>query len=189
MAALEKQVRETVRRYTYADYLEWDDDERWELLDGIPYAMAAPLISHQSVAGGIFLQIALFLRGKKCKVFFAPTDVRLNPDFLDNTVVQPDVLVVCDEKKIEDNKAVRGAPDMVVEVLSPSTAYHDTMRKYRLYLKAGVREYWIADPESKTVLVHILTDGESSSRTYGETDKVPVTVLDGCVVELAEVFA
>ena len=186
-AALKLKQHEASRRYTYADYCGWDDDERWELIDGIPYAMAAPSISHQSVSGNIHLQIGQFLRGKTCKVFYAPTDVRLSADKKDDTVVQPDLLVVCDKSKI-DEKGVIGAPDMVVEILSPSTASHDMVRKYTLYLKAKVREYWIVDPVSKTVVAHILGDGAYSGKSYGETETVPVSVLEGCTVDLAEVF-
>ena len=185
-AALKLKVDEA-RRYTYADYCTWGDDERWELIDGIPYAMAAPSISHQSVSRNIVLQIGQFLRGKTCKVFYAPTDVRLNADTKDNTVVQPDLLVVCDKSKLDKN-AVIGAPDMVVEILSPSSASHDMIKKFMLYLKANVREYWIVDPATKTVLVLTLESGKYAGKAYDETETVPVSVLEGCYVDLAEVF-
>ena len=189
MAALQKPKENDVRRYTYSDYLEWDDDTRWELIDGIPYAMAAPLISHQSASTNITVQIGQFLRGKSCKVSHSPTDVRLNADKLDNTVVQPDLLVVCDKTKLDDGKAVNGAPDMTVEVLSPSSASHDMVRKFGLYLKAGVREYWIVDPVTKSIIVNVLSEGTYISKAYSETDKVPISALEGCVVDLQEVFA
>ena len=187
MSAARKLESSEKQRYTYADYCTWEDDERWELIDGVPYAMAAPLIRHQGVLGDIYLQIALFLRRKTCKAFISPIDVRLNADTRDDTVVQPDMLVVCDKSKI-DEKGIIGAPDMVVEVLSPTSASHDTIRKFMLYLKANVREYWIVDPVSGNVIVNILKDDKYVAMAYEKTDKVPVSVLDGCVVDLAEVF-
>ena len=96
MSAVRKPELWDKRHYTYADYCTWDDDGRWELIDGVPYAMAAPLFGHQSVQSSIGVQIGQFLRSKRCKILFAPTDVRLNADTKDNTVVQPDLLVVCD---------------------------------------------------------------------------------------------
>ena len=175
------------KRYTYADYCTWNDDERWELIDGVPYAMAAPLISHQRISGRIYYQIHHFLRDKTCEVFHAPTDVRLNSSSLDNTVVQPDLLVVCDKTKI-DQKGIIGAPDMVVEILSPSSLSYDMLKKYALYLKSNVREYWIVDPELKTVVAHTLKDGTYTGKAYGETETIPVSVLEGCVIDLAEIF-
>jgi Uma2 family endonuclease len=114
--------------------------------------------------------------------------VRLNADTYDNTVVQPDLVVVCDKSKLDDKGCV-GAPDMVIEILSPSTEEYDKVEKFDQYLQAGVREYWIVDPVSKTVMVNILDDKKYYSATYAETDTVPVHVLEGCVIDLADVFA
>jgi Uma2 family endonuclease len=174
--------------YTYADYVTWDDDQRWELIDGKPYLMSAPTFNHQSILGEIFRQLASFLKGKKCKALFAPFDVRLNHDTLDDTVVQPDVLVICDRSKLSDGKALRGAPDLAVEVLSPSNPKHDTLLKYKKYMESGVQEYWVVDPTLKSVHVHILRDGKYYSEHYSDMDSVPVYVLEGCVVELRDVF-
>ena len=187
MSALRKPVQQEKKRYTYADYCSWDDDERWELIDGVPYAMAAPLIPHQRVLSRIHVQIGNFLHKKTCEVFFAPTDVRLNADTRDDTVVQPDLLVVCDKSKI-DIKGIIGAPDLIMEVLSPSSASHDTIRKFMLYLNAGVREYWIVDPVTGSVIVNTLGDGTYIAKAYDKTALVPVSVLEGCSVDLAEVF-
>jgi len=175
--------------YTYSDYLTWDDDERWELIDGKPYLMSAPTVNHQALLGEIFGQLYAFLKGKKCKVYVSPLDVRLNHDTLDDTVVQPDVLVVCNKNKTADGKSVKGAPDLAIEILSPSNLKHDTVRKFKKYMEAGVREYWIVDPNAKTVAVNILENGKYNTRIHGETEKVPVQVLENCVVDLAELFS
>ncbi|MDR0310408.1 MAG: Uma2 family endonuclease, partial [Acidobacteriota bacterium] len=119
----------------------------------------------------------------------APFDVRLNADTYDDTVVQPDLLVVCDRSK-PDGKCCVGVPDMIIEILSPSSGRHDKLVKFHLYQKAGVREYWIVDPETKTVQVCILENGKYVTTMYGDTDTdtVPVHVLDGCVIGLKDVF-
>ena len=175
--------------YTYADYCTWDDCQRWELIDGVAYAMApAPSDSHQSIGGEIFTQLSVFLRGKPCKVRSAPYDVRLNADSYDDTVVQPDIVVICDNSKITKSGCV-GAPDLVIEVLSRSTSRHDMYTKYNLYKKVGVREYWIVNPETRTVFTNVLADGEYIARAYADTDTVPVNVLKGCQITMRDVFA
>ena len=187
MPALRKPALQETKRYTYADYCTWDDDERWELIDGVPYAMAAPLVLHQEVLGGIYRQISNFLHRKTCRVFFAPTDVRLNADTKDNTVVQPDLLIVCDKSKI-DEKGIIGAPDMIVEILSPSSVSKDMITKFMLYLNANVREYWIVDPDTGSVIVNIHQNGTYNAKAYNKSAVVPVSILEGCSVNLAEVF-
>jgi len=175
------------RRYTYADYIKWDDDTRWELIDGVPYMMSAPTTTHQGVSGNLLLQLASFLKGKQCKVFHAPVDVRLNADGADDTVVQPDIVVICDRSKIEKASIV-GAPDMVVEILSPSTSGYDKVTKFNRYLRAGIKEYWIIDPEDKYLAVHALHGESYIIQPYSATDMVPVLTLDGCEIDLKEVF-
>lgn len=173
---------------TYSDYLTWDDGQRWEILDGQAVAMSpAPTLDHQEIVGEVFVQLANQLRGKPCRPFVSPVDVRLpKPGQTDETtdrVVQPDVLVVCDPKKL-DRRGVRGAPDLVIEVLSPATAGHDHLRKRRVYESAGVREYWLIHPGDRTVLVYLLQDG-----SYGKPDvqtmeePTPVQVLDGVLID------
>ncbi|MCL1834822.1 MAG: Uma2 family endonuclease [Oscillospiraceae bacterium] len=173
--------------YTYADYCEWDDSERWELIDGVAYAMAPPSILHQGVSGELFIQLGNFLRGKTCKVFTTP-GVRLNMETTDDTVLIPDIVVVCDQAKIS-KAAINGAPDLVIEILSPSTARFDLYGKFQQYKKAGVLEYWIVNPEIKTVSAYALHNGEYIASVYGDEDTAPVRVLEGCEIDLSLVFA
>ena len=175
--------------YTYADYCTWDDDRRRELIDGVIYAMSpAPSRTHQRILFELSRQFGNFLKGKPCEAFHAPFDVRLNglgDD--DDAIVQPDLVVVCDQSKL-DEKGCNGAPDMVVEILSPSTASRDKVLKFNAYQRAGVREYWIVDPESKTLSAHMLTDSGYMTRTYGETESAPAHILEGCEISLPDVF-
>ena len=176
-------------RFTYLDYCTWDDTERWELVDGIPYAMSpAPSWIHQRVSGRLYFQFAGFLKGKSCEVFAAPFDVRLNAETGDDTVVQPDLVIICDRSKLSGTGCT-GAPDMVIEILSPSSESHDRVLKFNRYLRAGVREYWIVAPDSKTVSVHVLKNGEYVSSAFADADAAPVSVLDGCTISLQDVFA
>jgi len=152
------------KRFTYADYRNWPDDERWELIDGEAYAMApAPTISHQTLAGQLFRQIDEALDGAPCRALIAPVDVLLpateETEDRTVTVVQPDILVVCDPTKITERN-VRGAPDWIIEVLSPATARHDHLTKRALYERAGVREYWLVHPVDRIVTVYTLKDGQ-----------------------------
>jgi Uma2 family endonuclease len=174
-------------RYTYADYLSWDGDERWELVDGIPYAMAPPLTIHQRVLSRLHGQLFNFLKGNPCEVFPAPFGVRLNAEEYDDTVFEPDIVVVCDKSKL-DEKGCKGAPDFVIEILSASTSSYDKVLKYNKYLQAGVREYWIVDPNDKTVNTYFLSDGNYVSKPYAETDTALVRTLPGCEIALNEIF-
>ena len=175
------------KRFTYKDYAGWDDDIRYELIEGVPYAMAAPSQIHQEISRELLRQFANFLRGKPCKVFAAPFAVRLNFDSYDDVVVEPDILVVCDKSKL-DGKSVNGAPDLIIEILSPFNIGHDTIRKFRQYQKAGVKEYWIVNPIRKIVELHILKNGKYSGVIYRDDDIIPVHTLEGCEINLAEIF-
>ena len=172
------------KHYTYADYLTWPDDARYELIDGEAFLMPpAPLVEHQEVAGEVFRQLANQLDGQPCRPYIAPVDVRLprkdEADAAIDTVVQPDVLVVCDPHKI-DRRGVRGAPDWVLEVLSPSTAAHDQIAKRRTYERAGVREYWLVHPGDRTLTVYVLENGQyGRPEIYELKDATPIGVLPG----------
>jgi len=175
-------------RYTYADYLTWEGGERCELIDGVPYMMASPSQRHQEILVEMGRQFANFLRGKPCKVFTSSFDVRLYPDSDDNTVVQPDLLVVCDQSKL-DGKACNGAPDFVVEIVSPSTSRNDRVLKLTHYQWAGVEEYWIVYPEDATVEKYVLRDSAYvNGGRYTESEIIPVSILPGLEINLAEVF-
>jgi Uma2 family endonuclease len=142
--------------FTYGQYCQWDDGERWELIDGVPYNMSpAPVRRHQGILMRVSIVVGTFLADKPCQAYFAPFDVRL-PDFSEQddsdvlTVVQPDLVVICDEKKLDD-RGCRGAPDLVMEILSPSTSRKDIGVKFRLYERHGVREYWIIHPTEESL--------------------------------------
>ena len=175
--------------YTYADYISWDDDERYELIDGVPYMMAAPTVAHQAILSELLGAIWNFLNGKPCRVFVAPFDVRLFPeeDGSDTTVVQPDIVVICDPSKLSDGKACRGAPDLVIEILSDSSVIMDRKVKAEIYLEAGVKEYWIVSVDGLEVLVNVLTGGSYVATVY--RDRVPSSVLPGLTIDLQTVQA
>lgn len=176
------------KHYTYKDYLTWPDDVRCEIIDGVVYMMTpAPLLAHQDVAGEIFFQAKQALRGKVCRALIAPLDVRLprhdEADEDTDIVVQPDVMVVCDPDKL-DRSGVRGAPDWVVEVLSPKSASRDQIEKRRIYERNGVLEYWLVHPTDRVLTIYRLQNGE-----YGKPDifelqgTTPVGVLPGVSID------
>jgi Uma2 family endonuclease len=175
------------RHYTYADYAAWDEEVRCELIDGVVYMMTAPSRAHQYISVALSYQLFDFLKSKPCEVYVAPFDVRLNAEDGDDTVLQPDILVVCDKAKL-DAKGCQGPPDLVVEILSPSSKTHDKILKFNKYLQAGVREYWIVDPDSRIVDVYVLKDGQYMASAYAEEDILPSHVLEGCAITLADVF-
>lgn len=180
--------------FTYGDYLRWDDGERWELIDGVTYNMTpAPSRHHQQISGELFLQFGNQLRNTGCKVYAAPFEVRLpegdEADEAVRTVVQPDISVICDDSKLDD-KGCKGCPDLIVEILSPSTARKDMKEKFLRYERAGLREYWIADPAGKTVTVFSLSDAGLFGRpdVYGEEERIIVGILDNLEIDLQQVF-
>jgi Uma2 family endonuclease len=178
------------RRYTYADYLEWEGPQRYQLLNGEVFQMASPSVAHQALLMGLSMQFGNWLQGKPCKVFFAPLDVRLFPeeDNSDDTVVQPDLLVVCDKDKLGKG-AVNGAPDLVIEIISDSDSYPESFAKFHNYLEAKVREYWVIYPEVKGVHVHVYENGHYISTVCKDDDRIPVTVLPGLEIPLEDLWA
>ena len=173
--------------FTYADYCKWDGSERWELIDGIPYAMAAPRPVHQEVVGNLFLKFREHLDGKKCKVFVSATDVRLNHNKADDTVVQPDIFVVRNPDIIGES-AINGVPDLVIEVLSPSTAKYDKTTKLNAYRKVGVGELWYVDPDIQLIEVLTLVNGEYTVQAYAAGCKLAVGTLPGLEIDLESIF-
>jgi Uma2 family endonuclease len=176
--------------YTYKDYLDTAEDCRGEIVDGRLYAMSPPSRYYQGIDRNLLVKLALFLEGKPGKVYAAPFGVRLFPkdDLSDDTYFEPDITVICDASKLED-RGCKGAPDMIVEILSSSNRQNDMLVKFRKYLQAGVREYWIVDPEEKTVHVCILDGAQYRVSVYDETRTVEVSVLPGCAIVLKDIFA
>ena len=182
------EVNEAAKKYTYEDYMNRDDDVRFELIDGVMYMMSTPASAHQQILAGLHGQLYNFLKGKPCKAYFAPFGVRLSVGEGKDTVLEPDLVVICDKSRIDD-RGIAGAPDLVVEVLSPSTSKKDKTLKFYKFLQAGVRELWYIDPADKTVTAYLLRDGEYVlGGIYTDTDSAPVRILDGCLINLQEVF-
>jgi Uma2 family endonuclease len=180
-------------RYTYADYRTWPEDERWELIEGVAYAMSpAPARLDQEVVVELARQIANFLQEQSCRVYVAPFDVRLplgdEADDRIETVVQPDLAIVCDPTKLDD-LGCRGPPDWVIEVLSPAPAAKDQIQKREICERHGVREYWLVHPLDRVLTVYRLVAGE-----YGKpeirvtTGAAPVGILPGLAVHWDRVF-
>jgi len=184
------------KRYTYADYLTWLDDKRRELINGFIHLMSAPNEIHARISfnWGFLTKIFVQKRKGKCRIYHAPFDVRLplSDETADDkiyNVVQPDICVICDLSKL-DVRGCIGAPDLIVEVLSPSTLKYDWNYKFNLYESAGVKEYWIVDPKAKTVNVFLLQpDGKYDLGTVYECNqKAPVHIFKGLEIDLNELF-
>jgi len=195
----EPPITYVTKRYSYADYLTWADDKMREIIGGIVYLFSAPTLKHAEVIPPFIVRTWSFIHRKKgkCKIFTAPFDVRFpkNGETADDKivdVVQPDICVVCDPSKLDDRGCI-GAPDLIVEVISPSTGGRDLKEKFLLYEEFGVKEYWVAFPKEKKVTVFILQpngkydQGENYQVACGTT-KVPVQTLKGLVIDLEELF-
>jgi len=187
--SLMPQEEEYAKEYTYEEWLELDDNEDTELIDGIVYMRYGsgkhngPSVRHQKVSKRFTLKLGNFLEGNTCELYYDLT-VRLNK----NTVVRPDISVICDPDKFDD-RGYNGAPDLIIEILSPSNPGNDMWVKYNKYLIAGVNEYWIVDPIKNFVTVHTLKNGKYNATFYQETDIIPVTTLPGCEIDLSAIFA
>jgi len=158
-------VKKADHKFTYSEYRLWPEDERWEMIDGIAYNMSpAPSAKHQEISFEIARVIGNFLKNKSCRAFSAPFDVYIpEPPDQDlneiTTIVQPDLSVICNSEKIFD-KGCMGAPDLIVEILSPSTSARDLNEKFHLYEKSGVKEYWVIDPGNEYVRIFQLIEGK-----------------------------
>ncbi|MGD0622076.1 MAG: Uma2 family endonuclease [Thermacetogeniaceae bacterium] len=183
------------RKHTYGDYLTWPEDERWEIIDGVPYMMTAPSWQHQGISMELSLQFGNYLRDKPCRVFAAPFDLCV-PEFdesdedISNLVAQPDLVVVCDEGKLRKS-GYFGVPTLVIEIAAPSTSKKDRLLKFNKYEKAGVKEYWIVEPDGKIVSVFTLQENKRYGRpeVYSDQDKIKVSVFPDLEIDLGTVFA
>jgi len=175
------------KKYNLNEFLEFvkDKDERYELIEGKIYMMASPNVGHQDIAGEIFAELRNYLKDKTCRAFISPLDVVLFKKEKKNSqnVFQPDVFVVCDPKKISKDR-IYGAPDLVFEIVSPSSDTHDYFKKFVLYMKYGVKEYWIVNPETKQIFVHI--NGEEDTKKYSFDDKIKVSIFEDFYLDFKE---
>ena len=173
-------------RYTYEDYLGWDDGERWELIDGFAYNMTpAPTFNHQRIVGNFYSTICNQLQKKSCVPGIAPTDILLS----EHNVVQPDVFVVCDPDKITET-IIRGAPEIIIEVLSPATSLKDRREKKQLYERFGVKEYLLVDPVGQYVERFLLQDDATFDKgeIFAVDEKITFHILPEIEVELTTIF-
>ncbi len=183
------------KKYTYADYLAWPEDERWEIIDGVPYMQAAPTWQHQAISGNFFAQFHDYLKDKPCRVFAAPFDLCI-PEYnesdeeISNIISQPDIVVICDESKLRKT-GFFGIPSLIIEITSPSTARKDKLLKFNTFEKAGVKEYWIVEPENKLVNVFFLQESNRYGRPeiFSDEDKIQVHTFPDLVIDLKLVFA
>lgn len=177
---------EQLRTYTEEDYYNLPEDVRAELIDGQIYYMSAPSRIHQEILMFLSKTIANYLDIKNgaCKVYPAPFAVKLFADN-DKTVVEPDISVICDPNKLTD-RGCTGAPNWIIEIVSPSTASHDYIRKLNLYAEAGVGEYWIIDPRNENILVYYLEQSEVKADSYTFQDKLKVNIYDDLWIDFKE---
>jgi len=183
------------QQFTYGDYLTWPDEERWQIIDGIAYNMSpAPIIDHQLILCELVRQFSTYLLNKTCLVIPSPVDViflKPGEDIKDaKNVVQPDIIIVCDHKKLQSHKRCTGAPDLVIEILSPSTIKLDLKDKLKLYEREGVKEYWIVYPHEKVINVYIT--GKDNKYNFPDVhiadDKIKVGIFSDLEIDLNPVF-
>ena len=179
------------KQYSYSDYLLWQFSERVELIKGCILKMSpAPSRKHQTISKNVTYKLLQFLDKKPCNLFFAPFDVRLpiKSAKKDTTVVQPDICIICDENKLDD-QGCNGAPDLIIEILSPNNSKHDLDTKFKLYQESGVQEYWIVEPEEKFVLVYTLqNDIYIGQKPFSIGEIITSKVFPDMKIEVADVF-
>lgn len=185
---------ESSKKYTYADYLTWSDNERYEIIDGVAYMQSAPTWQHQAISGNIFAQLYAYLKDQPCRVFAAPFDVRFpetdEKDEETTYVVQPDIVVICENEGLKGT-GYYGSPTLIIEITSPSTAKMDRLYKFNKYEKARVQEYWIVEPDLKLVSVFVLQDNQRYGRpeVYSEENHVNVSIFPDLTIDLKSVFS
>ena len=181
------------KKYTFADYLTWPENERWEVIDGVPYMQSAPTWQHQAISRELLTQFNNYLKDNPCQVFASPFDLRLpetnEKDEETTFVVQPDIIVVCDKKGLKGT-GYYGTPTLVIEITSPSTARSDKVWKFNKYEKVGVQEYWIVEPDGKFISVYTLLPNNRYGRqeTYTESDLIKVSVFPDLTIDLKPIF-
>ncbi len=179
------------KQYTYSDYLLWQFSERIELIKGFILKMSpAPNRRHQTVSQNLNFSIYSYFKKKSCSVFVAPFDVRLPVKSAkkDTTVVQPDICIICDESKLDD-QGCNGAPDLIIEILSPKNSKHDVDTKFKLYQESGVKEYWIVEPEERIVLVYSLQNEiYIGSKPFSEGEIIESKLFPEIKIEVVDVF-
>ena len=188
MSSMPKPTTNQAQPYTYEDYLTWDGPERWELIDGVPYMMASPTPEHQQIALQLGAEFAMYFRGKECRAFIAPMDLCFEQSNKTHYVVQPDLFVMCGT--YESDKRIIGTPALVMEVLSPSTATHDLIRKLNLYQRMQVQEYWIIDPVEQRIHVY-LHDGTILRWTaeYKPGETLSPSAFADLVINVSTIFS
>ncbi len=173
--------------YTVEDYYAIPDDRRVELIDGVIYDMAAPSLLHQKILGQLYLQFQACAdaHGEGCEVYLSPCDVQLDMD--NRTMLQPDLFVICRDYD-RKARALSGAPDLIVEILSPSSRWKDMMLKLTKYYQAGVREYWIIDPDHREIYVYDFTVPDFRLETYSFDSRIPIHLSGGaCSIDFAKI--
>lgn len=185
--------RDPDKKYTYADCFNWPENERWEIHEGVPFLLTAPLWQHQEISVQLSTLFHNYLSGKSCRVYCAPFDLRLpepgQTDEESTFVVQPDITVVCDLTRLKKT-GYCGAPALIIEIISPTTAKIDKIIKFNRFEKAGVPEYWIVEPEEKLVSVYTLQDDGRYGRpeVYAEDGNIRVHAFPDLIIDLHQVF-
>lgn len=179
-------------RYTYADYVQWPADQRWEIVDGVAYMLTSPNTKHQQICVQLVVEFGAYLRGRNCQVFTSPYDVVLpdksESEISSSNVVQPDLLIVCDRNKLDDKKCI-GSPDLVVEIISPSTAKRDMRYKYQLYEHHGVREYWIVHPDYPLIEQFASEEGAFKKiGSFSSEDEMTPHIFPDLTIKLSNIF-